>query len=163
MISHFHNFSLQRKLNSYLGDAFKLVKKQDSTRKMKPPWWLIMVIGLSGVLWAVIVISRIGRPRSWSPILLITRITTDRIGRQEVLLPINFQKNKYTQNKYLRWKFSSFFVFCFFVFCFCFFKWFLLWLLWSILWLVDLVKWTYYNWLPQLSDHSRQQGYQHEV
>ena len=35
------------------------------------------------------VINKIGRPRSGSPICLITRIITDRIGQHQVLLPIN--------------------------------------------------------------------------
>ena len=34
-------------------------------------------------------INKIGRPRSGSPICLITSMITDRIGRHEVLLPIN--------------------------------------------------------------------------
>ena len=33
------------------------------------------------------VINKIGRPRSGSPICLITSMITDRIGRHEVLLP----------------------------------------------------------------------------
>ena len=40
------------------------------------------------------VISKIGRPRSGSPICLITSMITDRIGRHEVLLPINHNFNK---------------------------------------------------------------------
>ena len=40
------------------------------------------------------VINKIGRPRSGSPICLITRMITDRIGRHEVLLPINHNFNK---------------------------------------------------------------------
>ena len=40
------------------------------------------------------VINKIGRPRSGSPICLITRMITDRIGRHEVLLPINHMYNK---------------------------------------------------------------------
>ena len=40
------------------------------------------------------VIDKIGRPRSESPICLITSIITDRIGRHEVLLPINHNYNK---------------------------------------------------------------------
>ena len=40
------------------------------------------------------VINKIGRPRSGSPICLITSMITDRIGRQEVLLPINHNFNK---------------------------------------------------------------------
>ena len=41
------------------------------------------------------VMYKIGRPRSGSPICLITSVITDRIGRHEVLLPIlnhNFNK-----------------------------------------------------------------------
>ena len=37
---------------------------------------------------------KIGRPRSGSPICLITSMITDRIGRHEVLLPINHNSNK---------------------------------------------------------------------
>ena len=40
------------------------------------------------------VINKIGRPRSGSPICLITSMITDRIGRHEVLLPINRNFNK---------------------------------------------------------------------
>ena len=40
------------------------------------------------------VINKIGRPRSGSPICLITSMITDRIGRHEVLLPINHNINK---------------------------------------------------------------------
>ena len=41
------------------------------------------------------VINNIGRPRSGSPICLITSMITDRIGRHEVpLLPINHNFNK---------------------------------------------------------------------
>ena len=40
------------------------------------------------------VIKQIGRPRSGSPICLITSMITDRIGRHEVLLPINHNFNK---------------------------------------------------------------------
>ena len=40
------------------------------------------------------VINKIGRPRSGSPIFLITSMITDRIGRHEVLLPINHNFNK---------------------------------------------------------------------
>ena len=39
-------------------------------------------------------INKIGRPRSGSPICLITSTITDRIGRHEVLLPINHNFNK---------------------------------------------------------------------
>ena len=40
------------------------------------------------------VINKIGRPRSGSPICLITSMITDRIGRHEVLLPINHNFNQ---------------------------------------------------------------------
>ena len=40
------------------------------------------------------VINKIGRPRSGSPICLITSMITDRIGWHEVLLPINHNFNK---------------------------------------------------------------------
>ena len=40
------------------------------------------------------VINKIGRPRSGSPICLITSMITDRIGQHEVLLPINHNFNK---------------------------------------------------------------------
>ena len=40
------------------------------------------------------VIKKIGRPRSGSPICLIKSMITDRIGRHEVLLPINHNFNK---------------------------------------------------------------------
>ena len=42
----------------------------------------------------ILVINKIGRPRSGSPICLITRMITDRIGRHKVLLPINHDFNK---------------------------------------------------------------------
>ena len=55
-----------------------------------------MVTGLRSPIRSVIirVINKIGRPRSESPICLITSIITDRIGRHEVLLPINHNLNK---------------------------------------------------------------------
>ena len=40
------------------------------------------------------VINKIGRSHSGSPICLITSMITDRIGRHEVLLPINHNFNK---------------------------------------------------------------------
>ena len=40
------------------------------------------------------VINKIGRPGSGSPICLITSMITDRIGRHDVLLPINHNFNK---------------------------------------------------------------------
>ena len=39
-------------------------------------------------------INKIGRPRSGIPACLITSMIIDRIGRQEVLLPINHNFNK---------------------------------------------------------------------
>ena len=41
------------------------------------------------------VIHKIARPRSGSSICLITSMITDRIGRHEVLLPINHNFNKF--------------------------------------------------------------------
>ena len=55
---------------------------------------------LMGFWWSPIrsviirVINKIGRPRSGSPICLITSMITDRIGRHEVLLLINHNFNK---------------------------------------------------------------------
>ena len=43
------------------------------------------------------VIDKIERPRSGSPIM-ITSMITDRIGRHEVLLPINHNFNKICDN-----------------------------------------------------------------
>ena len=40
------------------------------------------------------VINKIGRPRSGSPICLITSMITNRIGRHKVLLPVNHNLNK---------------------------------------------------------------------
>ena len=40
------------------------------------------------------VINKIGRPRSGSPICLITSMITDRIGLHSVLLSINHKYNK---------------------------------------------------------------------
>ena len=47
------------------------------------------------------VINKIGRPRSGSPICLITSMITDRIGRHEVLLPINHNYNKIVKSDWL--------------------------------------------------------------
>ena len=57
---------------------------------------LVMLTGLRSPIRSVIirVINKIGRPRSESPICLIKSIITDRIGRHEVLLPINHNLNK---------------------------------------------------------------------
>ena len=40
------------------------------------------------------VINKIGRPRSGSPVCLVTRMVTDGIVRHEVLLPISHNYNK---------------------------------------------------------------------
>ena len=40
------------------------------------------------------VINKIRRPRSGSPICLITSMITDEVGQHEVLLPINHNFNK---------------------------------------------------------------------
>ena len=45
------------------------------------------------------VINKIGRPRSGSPICLITSMITDTIGRHKVLLPINHKYNKIREKK----------------------------------------------------------------
>ena len=47
-------------------------------------------------IWSVIirVNNKIGRPRTVSPICLITSMITDRIGQHEVLLPINHNFKK---------------------------------------------------------------------
>ena len=47
------------------------------------------------------VINKIGRPRSGSPICLITGMITDWIGRHEVSLPINHNFNKICEKKAL--------------------------------------------------------------
>ena len=43
------------------------------------------------------VINKIGRPRSSSPICLITGMITDRIGRHEALLTINHNYHNYNK------------------------------------------------------------------
>ena len=54
-----------------------------------------LVIGLSEVRSVIIrMINKIGRPRSGSPICLMTSTITNRIGRQEALLPINQNYDK---------------------------------------------------------------------
>ena len=45
------------------------------------------------------VINEIGRPRSGSPICLISSMITDRIGLHSVLLPINHIYNKIRERK----------------------------------------------------------------
>ena len=41
--------------------------------------------------------NKIGRPRSWSPIFFVTSMITDRIGRHEVLLPINHKNYNFRE------------------------------------------------------------------
>ena len=48
-------------------------------------------------------INKIGQPRSGSPICLITSMITDRIGRHEVLLPINHNFNKVYNGNRTEW------------------------------------------------------------
>ena len=52
-------------------------------------------------IWSVIirVINEIERSHSGSPICLITSMITDRIGRHEVLLPINHIYNRIRERK----------------------------------------------------------------
>ena len=56
------------------------------------------------------VINKVQRPRSRSPICLITSMITDRIGRHKVLLPINHNYNKgcdvvrYSESVCSQWK-----------------------------------------------------------
>ena len=68
------------------------------TKILKTDWLLTVLIyngnrtEWSPILSVIIrVINKIGRPRSRSPICLII---TDRIGRHEVMLPINHNYNK---------------------------------------------------------------------
>ena len=72
--------------------------------------------------------------------LLITGMITDRIGRQEVLLPISHSHYNLGQTPPVgtmsRAKNLEISQFSFQG------KWLLLWLLCSILWLVDLAEWT---------------------
>ena len=71
------------------------------TKILKTDWLLTVLIyngnrtEWSPILSVIIrVINKIGRPRSRSPICLITSMITDRIGRHEVMLPINHNCNK---------------------------------------------------------------------
>ena len=76
--------------------------------------------------------------------LSIASMITDRIGRHEVLLPINLNRYKIQKKRkkqlLLLGQTSKNFQF---------FQ--LLWLFWSILWLLDLAEWTWYDWLLHLS------------
>ena len=54
---------------------------------------LIVVRTIRSVL--IRVINKIGRPRSGSPICFLTSMITDRIGRHQVLLPINHNLSKF--------------------------------------------------------------------
>ena len=53
------------------------------------------------------VINKIWRPRSGSPICLITRAITDRTGRHEVLLPINHNRYNFRENKCILFSWKS--------------------------------------------------------
>ena len=71
------------------------------TKILKTDWLLTVLIyngnrtEWSPILSVIIrVINKIGRPRSRSPICLTTSMITDRIGRHEVMLPINHNCNK---------------------------------------------------------------------
>ena len=74
-----------------------------TTTQNIPTWWLINNGNRTewSPIWPVIirVINKIGRPRSGSPICLITSMITDRIGRHEVLLPINHNHYNFRGNK----------------------------------------------------------------
>ena len=52
------------------------------------------------------VIDKIGRPRNGSPILTAS-IITDRIGRHEVLLPINYNHYNFRENKCIPFSLSN--------------------------------------------------------
>ena len=68
--------------------------------KAKLTWSFVAVCNGNRTEWSPLrsviirVINKIGRPCSGSPICLITSMITDRIGRHEVLLPINHNINK---------------------------------------------------------------------
>ena len=71
------------------------------TKILKTDWLLTVRIyngnrtEWSPILSVIIrVINKIGRPRSGSPVCLITSMITDRTGRHEVMLPINHNYNK---------------------------------------------------------------------
>ena len=61
---------------------------------------IIIIISSNRTEWSPIrsviirLINKIGRPRSGSPMCLITSMITDRIGRHEVLLRINHKFSK---------------------------------------------------------------------
>ena len=76
--------------------------------------------------------------------LSIASMITDRIGRHEVLLPINLNRykiQKKTKEQLLLLGQTSK--------NFQFFQ--SLWFFWSILWLLDLAEWTWYDWLIHVS------------
>ena len=134
-----------------LATAFIPVNTQLSWHKTKGTPRYVWDVGYvvihngTGTEWSPIrpviiqVLNKIGRARS-----MMTNMITDRIGRQEVLLPINhnhfnFRKSKYIKSKYLQWRQRLLFkILPFWKFpSFSWDKWLLLWLLWSFLWLVD--------------------------
>ena len=54
----------------------------------------------------ILVINKFGRPSSGSSICLITSMIADRIGRHEVLLPINHNQN-FRENKCIPFSLSN--------------------------------------------------------
>ena len=57
----------------------KVISKNNGNRTEWSPVWSV-------IIW---VMSKIGQPRSGSPVCLINGMITDRIGQHKVLLPIN--------------------------------------------------------------------------
>ena len=74
-------------MNSTLGTPCSLAKLELLCNGNRTVWSAIRSV-------IIRLINKIGRPRSGSPIRLITSMITDRIGRNEVLLPINHNVNK---------------------------------------------------------------------
>ena len=84
--------NVQRYLHRVMPGRF--AKHSRSTQELLR--FLISCLATSRVhQYLIIIINKIGRPRSGSPICLITRMITDRTGRHEVLLPINHDYNKF--------------------------------------------------------------------
>ena len=57
------------------------------------------VVGVPAFLLRKLPINKIGRPRSGSPVCLITSMITDRIGRHKFLSPINHNHYNFRENK----------------------------------------------------------------
>ena len=83
--------------------TLNLLTKKCATQSANSNLWVLLINAVSNgnrtewspILSVIIrVINKIGRPRSGSPICLITSMLTDRIGRHEVMLPINHNYNK---------------------------------------------------------------------